>query len=407
MKIKEVIEQTGLTDRSIRLYIANELITPQNHKSYTGRNNYDFTEEDVEILRQIALLRKADFSIDQIRTLQLGGSQARETIQQYLRTKREELKTGQQILSALETIPTDGNYSLGDICARIEEGLREKSIPQTDLKPGKWERFEKWIMRILSIPLIVIFGLFFVGVMLVYEEEFPFPKLYFNPINHIGVMYALIPVVLSFSVLVLYRKAQLNQTKWKKRRKAAIILMLLAIFIAIQPMGIGFVNWLPPVYSETDDPENYMVLGTYEQAHGDSIRKLFPATIPRSAVADDAHWYPPDKFPETTKYHYYHQSVIDPSFDIYAEWVLPEDEYVSEKQRIEAYFPEGPVYHVQWGDWVCLNYTAASMDEAAEWSDYYYLIFAYNDQQNAVRYIASYAMATGDSEDPYFLSLSW
>ena len=62
VKIKEVIANTGLTDRAIRLYIENGLVTPENEKSYNGRNNYNFTQADVECFEKIALLRKADFS---------------------------------------------------------------------------------------------------------------------------------------------------------------------------------------------------------------------------------------------------------------------------------------------------------------------------------------------------------
>ena len=69
MKIKEVMEQTGLTDRAIRLYISNGLVTPENQKNYTGRNNYNFTDDDVTMLKRIALLRKADFSIQEIKSL--------------------------------------------------------------------------------------------------------------------------------------------------------------------------------------------------------------------------------------------------------------------------------------------------------------------------------------------------
>ncbi|MBQ4105393.1 MAG: MerR family transcriptional regulator, partial [Clostridia bacterium] len=78
MKIKEVIAKTGLTDRAIRLYIENGLVTPNNEKSYTGRNNYNFTQSDVEVFEQIALLRKADFSLEQIKILKLGGESAKE-----------------------------------------------------------------------------------------------------------------------------------------------------------------------------------------------------------------------------------------------------------------------------------------------------------------------------------------
>ena len=59
MKIKDVMELTDLTDRAIRLYIQSGLISPQNQRSYAGRNQYDFSQEDVAALKKISLLRKA------------------------------------------------------------------------------------------------------------------------------------------------------------------------------------------------------------------------------------------------------------------------------------------------------------------------------------------------------------
>lgn len=217
----------------------------------------------------------------------------------------------------------------------------------------------------------------------------------------------LIPIVLSITVLLLYRRPQLNRKKKTKRRITAVILLFTAFIVAGQPIGLAAIGFLPPVYSETDNPSNYLVLGTYARAYGDSIHSLFPATIPDSAVAEDSRWFPPDKFPETTKYHYYFQDVIDPSFDIYAEWVLPAEEYDAELQRIRTYYPDGPNEQVQWGDWTCMSFTSQALEEAADASHYYYLIFACNEQTNCVRYIASFGMDTGKEADPYFLSLEW
>ena len=38
MKIKDVITETGLTDRAIRLYIENSLVSPSCSENYAGRN---------------------------------------------------------------------------------------------------------------------------------------------------------------------------------------------------------------------------------------------------------------------------------------------------------------------------------------------------------------------------------
>ena len=50
MKIKAVCEQTGLTDRTIRYYIEEGLISPFYTENYLGRKNFDFSEADVAML---------------------------------------------------------------------------------------------------------------------------------------------------------------------------------------------------------------------------------------------------------------------------------------------------------------------------------------------------------------------
>ena len=52
MKIGEILEKTGLTDRAVRLYIEHGLVTPSVEKSYSGRKSIAFTEEDAEKLRE-------------------------------------------------------------------------------------------------------------------------------------------------------------------------------------------------------------------------------------------------------------------------------------------------------------------------------------------------------------------
>ena len=70
MKMKDVIEKTGLTDRAVRLYIENGLVAPSVNESYSGRRNIEFSDGDVEKLKSISVLRKAGFSIAQIKLMQ-------------------------------------------------------------------------------------------------------------------------------------------------------------------------------------------------------------------------------------------------------------------------------------------------------------------------------------------------
>ena len=69
MRMKEICERTGLTDRAVRLYIENGLVFPERTASYSGRESIRFSEEDAAVLSRIATLRKTAFSIADIRTM--------------------------------------------------------------------------------------------------------------------------------------------------------------------------------------------------------------------------------------------------------------------------------------------------------------------------------------------------
>lgn len=409
LKIKEVIAKTGLTDRAIRLYIEHGLVMPENQKSYTGRNNYVFTQADIESFEQIAILRKADFSLEQIKTIKSGGESAKEVLIAYLNDKKESVVTGQKIVDALKDITQQEIVTIDYVCEKIKDSFEQTPLPDADIKPPKAEKTEKWIMRSIAIILLAFWGLLGFGVFITYCEDFVFPKYYTNPVNYIGTAYILIPILVSIVILFLYRKYALLPKKRKKRRWIAGIALAVALLVCVQPIGMASLMLIPPVYSETDDPENYLSMGTYAKMYGDDIYKLFPANIPRSAIAEGSQWYPPDKFLDTTKYYYYFQEVVDPSFHIYAEWVLPENEFSEELNRIRNYYPEGAKQQVQWGEWICLSFTDDTLDfeQAKGKIDYYYLIFAYNENTGGIRYIASYSMDYGREEDPYFLSLQW
>ena len=67
MKIKQVIAETGLTDRAIRLYIENDLVKPECDENYNGRKSIDFSETDVAnfkilpyFVKQIFQFRKSE-----------------------------------------------------------------------------------------------------------------------------------------------------------------------------------------------------------------------------------------------------------------------------------------------------------------------------------------------------------
>ena len=73
LKIKAVCDLTGLTARTVRVYIDEQLIAPKFTENYLGRRSFEFSQSDIAALQNIATLRKYGFSIDEIRNILLDS----------------------------------------------------------------------------------------------------------------------------------------------------------------------------------------------------------------------------------------------------------------------------------------------------------------------------------------------
>ena len=116
----------------------------------------------------------------------------------------------------------------------------------------------------------------------------------------------------------------------------------------------------------------------------------------------DSHYY----------YHYYQG--FDYTYDIYAEWPLSEDEYTKEVKRAAAVFSkiiENKTYNYKFaelmkGDYHCLILYSGDEPFKKATNNYDYIIFAYNDKTNIVRYIYCCSLENG-ADQPYYLELEW
>lgn len=81
MRIKKACQITGLTERAVRLYVARQLLTPKQTNGLL-----DFSKEDITRLRDIALLRQFDFSLEQISNM----LRKPEAIPENLRLRKED-----------------------------------------------------------------------------------------------------------------------------------------------------------------------------------------------------------------------------------------------------------------------------------------------------------------------------
>lgn len=255
-------------------------------------------------------------------------------------------------------------------------------------KTKRKELWEVWSFRISSAAIMIFFSICLVGVTEVFLEEFPFPKLYLNPIHYLVYLYFLLPVILCGTIFCLYRKPRHDVKKKKRRKITANILMVITVLSVLNVFTLAIGVYMPPMYTETDDSGHYLQLGSCEQAEA-SIYTLFPAEIPGSA--------------EDVQYYYLHEHVIDPVHEVYAQWVLPEAEFHAEVQQRQN---SKPIHQETLGEWTCLHFTTYTMEDAAS-NHYNFRIFAYHPKTHTVRYISSYAMDTGDGRTPYFFTLEW
>lgn len=163
VRMKDVCERTGLTDRAVRLYIDSDLLSPEEEISYTGRKSIQFSEKDVETLEIIATLRKADFSISDIREMQRSPENIQRILDAHKLTLAEEIESKSRILKTLEK--ADGTVSSD--YKKVAELLRRSAsriyIPKED-SAMRFKDLEDSVKR--RIPALIAFAILLVGLVL-------------------------------------------------------------------------------------------------------------------------------------------------------------------------------------------------------------------------------------------------
>ncbi len=120
MKMKEVCALTGLSERAVRLYCEEGLLTPERNE-VRGRVYLEFSEVHIEALQQIADLRAVGFSLEEIRTAQnephLIGRLIGDLRTRLEREQGEGARAIAQLKSAAEgELPAD----IGALCAALK-----------------------------------------------------------------------------------------------------------------------------------------------------------------------------------------------------------------------------------------------------------------------------------------------
>lgn len=134
MKIKDVSLKTGLSKKTIRFYEAEGLVTPE--KTYqNGRAYRSYSEENLETLSKIAVLRRARFSVEEIRQIQQTPDQIPAIFQRYRERLHRERKNLEQVLKVADAIEQTSLTSEAVLVARMQPVTAELPLPAADMHP--------------------------------------------------------------------------------------------------------------------------------------------------------------------------------------------------------------------------------------------------------------------------------
>lgn len=134
MKLKEVCKQTGLTQKTVRFYEEKQLISPTSVIK-NGRSYREYSDEDVKVLREIAVLRKALFSMDEIRSMQNNPDEIDSVLESYtqrIKSLYEHLKFLNHTVDQLQ------QSEIKDISCLVQElsgAARTLPLPAYDMNP--------------------------------------------------------------------------------------------------------------------------------------------------------------------------------------------------------------------------------------------------------------------------------
>lgn len=134
MKIKEITQKTGLTKKTVRFYEAAGLLEVESHEC-NGRTFRDYSEENVQQLLDIATLRRARFSVDEIRRMKQEPQQTAEIFRDYRERLREELWDLHDILSVADGIDGPALTGPQELIQKMKGVASNYPLPAVDIHP--------------------------------------------------------------------------------------------------------------------------------------------------------------------------------------------------------------------------------------------------------------------------------
>lgn len=396
MKIKAVCDLTGLTARTVRVYIDEQLIAPKFTENYLGRRSFEFSQSDIAALQNIATLRKYGFSIDEIRNILLDSQTSIaiiENVKQRTQIQADEYRERLKALSRVESLKA---YSVEELSEILLQGEAEIQFP-VELPKLNVKRIVKSavIFLIVWLPFVLVIGGIINDI-----TTYAYPK-----INIANVILTLLTLIPSISILVI--------TKLKPNIKRTVKRIILCVCVVAIPFSLvmpyGIIT-----RSETTDFRNYR---DFDPDCLATRNKVFNEVFPmwphyfENVKNEDGEW---EAIYLDAKYYYRFFYGMDYTYDIYAEWPLEADKLGEEVQRVKGVFEKAiadktygyKFVEIEKGEYTCLILYSGDEPFQKATNNYQYLIFAYSETTNSVRYIYCDSLENG-VDQPYYLQLDW
>lgn len=142
MKIKEAAAVCGLTEKAIRLYESKGLIAPETEEK-NGRIYREYGDDSIRMLKTISILRRADFSMEQIGEMKDSPEKIPEIFQSY----REKIGADSEKLTILRAASekmlletqTDINEFADHFAALIDEAENPQNVNEVPEKSDSWD----------------------------------------------------------------------------------------------------------------------------------------------------------------------------------------------------------------------------------------------------------------------------
>lgn len=154
MRIKEVCKKTGLTDKAVRLYISNQLINPAFTENYAGRKNYSFSDDDVDVLNKIALLRRYDFSVNDIREMLINKDHVLSILEKHLNNTKQNVEESSMVLANLTNAYDKSVSDIDELCIILMENLEPNSFEIMNFINSVWKKIKRKMPALLVICIV-------------------------------------------------------------------------------------------------------------------------------------------------------------------------------------------------------------------------------------------------------------